>query len=486
MALGSALLVTMAGCKKDATSPLAPARMVFSTQPSNVFVDSAIVPAVIVTLEDAAGDTAASSADAVTLSIGTNPGGEAAFLGGSLTVAAIDGVATFPYLSVNRPGTGYTLTATVTGLTSVTSTPFNATNETSGVFALASAGGSSSCGVTTTGAGYCWGYNAYGQLGNLVTTNSGIPAAVSGGLTFQSVSAGGLQFFACGLTTAGAAWCWGYNDYGQLGNGSTSNSTKPVAVTGTLTFTSLTAGADGHACALAAGGLAYCWGNNNAGQLGAGVGVRSTAPVAVGGGLAFTSLSAGETGETCGVATGGAAYCWGNNTNGQLGNGTTTSGNTPTAVQGGLTFATVSAGFASSCGVTTGGAAYCWGDNAYGELGNGTAVASNVPVAVAGGLTFSTVSAGDGFACGLTTSGAAYCWGYNGLGQLGNGTAMAQSSPGAVARGISFASLSAGYATSCALTAGGAIYCWGDNSFGQLGNNSTIIGLVPVLVASPH
>jgi alpha-tubulin suppressor-like RCC1 family protein len=485
-ALAPALLIAISSCKKDTTSPLVPVRMVFSVQPTNVLADSSIVPAITVTLQDASGGTSTNAANGVTLGFANNAGGDGTFLSGSLTVAAIDGVATFPYLSVNTAATGYTLVATSTGLADITSAAFDVANETSGSFATVSAGGSSSCGVTTTGAGFCWGNNNSGQLGNLTTTNSKTPFAVTGGLTFQSVGTGGLQFFTCGLTTAGAAWCWGYNDYGQLGTGTTANSTKPVAVTGTLAFTSLSVGAGGHTCGLIAGGAAYCWGYNNAGQLGAATGAFSSSPVAVSGGLSFANLSAGESGETCGVTTTAVAYCWGNNANGQFGNGSTTNSGVPTPVSGGLAFANVSTGFVSSCGVTTGGAAYCWGDNTYGELGNGTTTSSTVPVAVSGGLTFSTVSVGYGFSCGLATSGAAYCWGYNGLGQLGNGTSTRSLAPVAVRGGIAFVSLSAGYGSSCALTAGGAMYCWGDNSSGQLGNNSTTIGLYPVLVVSPH
>jgi alpha-tubulin suppressor-like RCC1 family protein len=483
-ALAPVLLIGVLSCKRDSVSPLAPVQMVFSTQPTNVAVDSAMIPAVIVTLLDESGGTATNAANAVTLTINANPGN--AFLSGSATVAAVDGIATFPYLSLNQVGTGYTFTAASTGFTSINSTPFNVTNPTNGSFATVSAGGSSACGVSTAGAAFCWGNNTYGELGNGVTLNSTIPATVTGNLIFQSIGAGGLQFYTCGLTTVGAAYCWGYNDFGQLGNGSTTNSISPVPVSGLLTYTSMSVGADGHVCGLVAGGAAYCWGSNSAGQLGATSSATSRIPVAVSGGLAFANVSAGENGGTCGVTTGGAAYCWGNNSSGALGNGTTTNASAPAPVSGGLTFANVSIGFASSCGVTTGGAAYCWGDNTYGELGNGSTTASMVPVAVSGGLHFSTVSVGDGFSCGLTTSGTAYCWGYNGLGQLGNGTAAVSLTPFATAAGgLSFVSISAGYGSSCALTAGGAAYCWGDNSSGQLGNSSTLTGLSPVLVVTP-
>jgi alpha-tubulin suppressor-like RCC1 family protein len=479
-----ALGLAMLGCKKSATAPNTPVKLAFTVQPSNAPVDSSIVPAILVTLEDESGNAVTSTSVFVTLAIGTNPGG--AILSGSTSVNTISGVATFPYLSLNRAGTGYTLTASATNMAGATSQPFNVANLTTGSFASVSAGSNTTCGVTTAGVGYCWGNNGIGQLGNGSTSNSTTPFKVAGGLTFSSVSTGSLQNYACGLATGGAAYCWGYNDYGQLGRGNLTNSTSPVAVTGNLTFTALTVGGGGQACGLVAGGAAWCWGWNGSGQLGnpAG-GAFSSTPVPVSGGLAFSGISAGQNGTTCGIATGGNAYCWGNNVDGEIGNGTTTNSGTPVAVSGGLTFKSISAGFASTCGLTPGGAAFCWGDNSWGELGNGSTTNSKIPVAVGGGFTFSAISMGDAFACGVTTAGAAYCWGYNGLGQLGIGTTKNSSTPVPVPGGLTYVSISAGYAIACAVTPGGAAYCWGDNSSGQIGNRTTIQALLPELVATP-
>ena len=181
-----------------------------------------------------------------------------------------------------------------------------------------------------------------------------------------------------------------------------------------------------HTCGVTTGGAAYCWGND-------GSGLRSSSPLAVSGGLSFATVSAGD--HTCGVTTAGAAYCWGDNFFAQLGDGTTTTRTSPVAVLGGLTFATVSAGVSHTCGVTTAGAAYCWGSNATGQLGDGTTTRHMSPVAVAGGLTFAVVSAGDGgpHTCGVTLDGAAYRRGDNGFGQLGDGTGLDSNVPVRVA-----------------------------------------------------
>jgi alpha-tubulin suppressor-like RCC1 family protein len=483
-ALVSVLAVALVSCKKDATGPLVAAKLAFTVQPTNTLTDSSIVPAIAVTVEDAAGDPVTTSSLLVTLALNTNPGGSV--LSGSLTVAAVGGVATFPYISLNLPASGYSIVATATGVTSATSSTFNVTPATSGSFTSVAAGGNSTCGVATGGVGYCWGNNSFGQLGNSATTNSAIPIKVVGGLTFSSMTVGSIDGYACGLTTSGAAYCWGYNDYGQLGNGNFNTSAVPVAVTGNLTFTALSAGDGGQACGIAAGGAAYCWGYNGGGGLGSAAAFTST-PLPVQGGLVFASISAGQNGQTCALTPAGAAYCWGNGASGALGNGSQASTNTPVAVSGGLAFKSISAGYSSTCGLTTAGAAYCWGDNTYGELGNGSTTNSLTPVAVGGGLTFTAISVGDAFACGLVTSGAAYCWGFNGEGQLGVGASTRSTSPEALFGGVAFASISAGYSSACAVTPGGAAYCWGDNTYGQLGNQVTGgTALTPVLVVTPQ
>jgi alpha-tubulin suppressor-like RCC1 family protein len=193
-----------------------------------------------------------------------------------------------------------------------------------------------------------------------------------------------------------------------------------VAVAGGLTFSSVSSGAV-HTCALTAGGAAYCWGDNSKGQVGSNSTANTfVAPVAVAGGLIFTSIGIGDY-HTCGVTTTGAAYCWGWNPTGQLGNNSTTNSLVPVAVAGGLTFSSVSGGFNHTSGLTPGGAAYSWG--APGTLGNNTFAESDIPVPVVGGLTFRSLSgAGGSTNCGLTTGGVVYCWGSNFQGALGIGT----------------------------------------------------------------
>jgi alpha-tubulin suppressor-like RCC1 family protein len=287
-------------------------------------------------------------------------------------------------------------------------------------FASLTAGTSHTCGVTIGGTAHCWGYNPGGQLGDGTTTNRYTPVPVANGLSFASLTAGNAH--TCGLTTAGTAYCWGRNGSGQLGDGTTVDRTTPVPVANGLSFASLTAGG-GHTCGLTTAGTAYCWGYNFAGQLGDGTTVDRTTPALVTRGLSFASLAAGY-GHTCGVTTSGSAYCWGSNGEGQLADGTHVDRTTPEPVRGGLSFAPVIAGgLEHTCGVTTGGSAYCWGDNDHGQLGDGTDLDRFItPVPVAGGLSFASLTAGTGHTCGVTGAGSLYCWGDNGHGRLGDGT----------------------------------------------------------------
>jgi alpha-tubulin suppressor-like RCC1 family protein len=255
------------------------------------------------------------------------------------------------------------------------------------------------CGLTSSGDAYCWGKNDSGQLGDGTMKPSSqpgsvIPVAVIGGLKFKSLDAGG--YHTCGVTTAGATYCWGLNDSGELGNGAQGgNISAPVKVSGNPTFNAVTAGFY-HSCGLTSAGVASCWGTNLYGQLGTGsfsgpdncptypnTGACSVTPVAVSGVLHFDVLALGG-GHSCGLATGGVAYCWGQNDFGQLGNGSTTNSSSPFAVSG-YTFKIIAAATTRyTCGITTTGSALCWGRNDVGQLGNGSTTDTPTPVAVTG------------------------------------------------------------------------------------------------------
>jgi Regulator of chromosome condensation (RCC1) repeat len=293
-------------------------------------------------------------------------------------------------------------------------------------------GGYHTCALAPSGQTYCWGANWDGELGDNTTTGRPTPVAVQqGGVTFTSITAG--RAHTCGLTSAGAAWCWGYNDSGQLGDNTTTDRHTPVAVQqGGVTFTSVTASYY-HTCGLTGAGAAWCWGNNANGRLGDNTITDRYIPVAVQqGGVTFTSITTGRH-HTCGLTGAGAAWCWGYNNYGQLGDNTTNDQYTPVAVQqGGVTFTSITAGQLHTCGLTSAGAAWCWGYNDSGQLGDNTTTDRHTPVAVSGGLSWATIASSewaDSTCAVKLSSQLIYCWGLNGSGQLGDQTTTDRSSP---------------------------------------------------------
>jgi alpha-tubulin suppressor-like RCC1 family protein len=235
----------------------------------------------------------------------------------------------------------------------------------------------------------------------------------------------------CALTTAGAVWCCGDNVYGDLGNGSTISSSVPVAVTGLSSPVRAVTAGWYHTCALTTAGAVSCWGDNSNGKLGNGSNVSSDVPVAVMGlSLGVQGIAAGA-GHTCALTAAGGVQCWGANSAGELGNGSTTDSWTPVDAMGlssGIQAITV--GSSHSCALTTAGAVSCWGFNQFGQVGNGSTTDSHVPVAVAGLLSgIQAISAGDGHTCALAAGGRIQCWGSNDLGNLGNGTNTDSSVP---------------------------------------------------------
>ncbi len=303
-------------------------------------------------------------------------------------------------------------------------------------FTQITGGGAHTCVLTGDGTAYCWGGNESGQLGDNSTIPRQAPVAVATGLRFTALDVGASH--TCGLSSGGAAYCWGRNDRGQLGDGTTTNRSVPVAVSGGLTFQVVTAGGFdiGHSCGLVAGDATYCWGDNERGQLGIGTSdvVPHSAPTFVTGGLGFVSLTAGLGRHTCGLTGAGAAYCWGENTFGALGDGSTTDRPAPVVVSGGLVFAQLRAGgfIGHTCGVTDAGAAYCWGENERGQLGDGSTTDRSSPSAVAGGLSFASLDAGFRHTCARATSGTLYCWGSGAAGQLGTSSTSQSNVPAKV------------------------------------------------------
>ena len=321
------------------------------------------------------------------------------------------------------------------GGTSNATTPVTATGSVR--LAKLAAGGGTVCGLTATGAAYCSGANASGQLGIGGGADRNTFSAVLGGLTFASITVGDVHV--CGLTAAGAAYCWGDNFDGQLGNGTTNNASQPTAVLGGLTFASIRAGYQG-TCGVTTDNRGFCWGQDAAGQIGDGGVItnnttdKKTQPTQVQGGAIWSAITPGGN-TTCGITTAGTARCWGAAGTGMLGNGTNVSISSPgDDVSGGRMFRAIFVSqFIWACGLTTTNEAYCWGANSDGQLGSAAPTdLSTTPIRAGGALTFSdlSISQSGSHACGITVDlMTTYCWGLNTNGQLGNGATSVTRNP---------------------------------------------------------
>ena len=301
----------------------------------------------------------------------------------------------------------------------------------------------------------------------------------------------------CGIYYNGKAYCWGYNQYGQLGDGSNSDKKLPAAVSagaiGNKTIRYITTNYS-HTCAIASDNKAYCWGLGTAGQLGNGANLNKNVPVAVSAGaIGSQVIKSIKTGilHTCAIAFDNKTYCWGSTgAAGLLGNGSGATNyikNTPAAVSAGAigsqTIKSIAVGDYHTCVIAVDNKAYCWGFNREGQLGDGTSDQyKDVPIAVStgeiGSQTIKSVTAGDSHTCAIAFDNKAYCWGHGYYGQLGNGANLNKNMPVAVSAGAigsqTIKSIVAGGYHTCAIASNNKAYCWGLGANGQLGGGSYV------------
>ncbi len=358
-----------------------------------------------------------------------------------------------------------------------------------------SAGVNHTCALDDAGAAWCWGARTGGALGDGQSAGTyNIPGAVqASGTLFSEISAG--QSFTCALDTAGALWCWGVNNSGQLGSGGTTMSTVPqrAIIPVGMTFQQVSVGVS-HACALATSGEVLCWGFNNQGRLGDGTTINRLIPTPVDSPLSFVRVQAGRF-HSCAIDADDQLHCWGANGYNQIHEMNTDPVLSPLLVGAADANAVLDVGVGAyhTCVVTgaTSGNLFCKGANGQGQLGyftGGNVAVVFSSVSTASGARVVQVQAGDAFTCARISNGQVYCWGNNDFGQLGDGAlgttrynaALITTTPA----GKAFSGLEAGAEHACAWDASGLAWCWGNNELGALGDGTLTNSDLPVPVWS--
>jgi alpha-tubulin suppressor-like RCC1 family protein len=379
-----------------------------------------------------------------------------------------------------------TLAVACVAISGCSSKSENTTPPTDPVVSLAIGGGNHSCAVLTSGAVRCWGENGFGDLGNTAGLGAWSRVPVPVDVPAPSKLVAGCNH-TCALLASGAVSCWGWGAWGQLGNGALGNSVVPEPVTSISTAIDVAAGTY-HTCALLTGGSVSCWGGNEFGQLGdptlatTAPANRIAAPVPVAGVSGAQAITAGAC-QSCALFGDGTVKCWG----GPM-NGAAPYQNDPVTITSLERVVSFTSGTCHNCAVVAGGKVKCWGRNVHGELGNGTVnVDSPTEAVFVQGIDSAMAVAAGGFqSCALLAGGTIACWGQNHRGQLGDGTAsMYRSTPLPVTGVTDAVSVAAGDVHTCALLTGGTVKCWGDNQLAQLGLDPAVVELSAVPVAIP-
>lgn len=336
------------------------------------------------------------------------------------------------------------------------------------------AGHEHTCALDREGTAFCWGANDKGQLGTGDLADAGVPRRVATDERFASIVGGFAH--TCALTASGTAWCWGENAFGQLGDGTTESRLSPSEVVMASPLAGISAGGV-HTCGWTIEGESFCWGDNREGQLGDGTRTGRSTPLPVSGGLLYLDLDAGLF-TTCGRARSEEVHCWGSDEHGLIPGGVTNSYLVPTAT--GVSGIDLALAQRHACVLTVtgaGGRTACWGDNSEAQLGDGTTDPRYSPVSPNGAPDFVQLTEGSRnmHTCGVTRDRQIRCWGANNWAQSGQSTARFVVPPTSIDGGRSvYAQVAAGSEHSCAVDLGGAVHCWGTNRRGQLGRGSDV------------
>jgi alpha-tubulin suppressor-like RCC1 family protein len=333
-----------------------------------------------------------------------------------------------------------------------------------------SAGDNHTCGTRSDGKLYCWGNNEEGEVGD--GSPSGpvyAPLRIGSFADWAQASAGGNH--TCGVRKNGKLYCWGYDNFGQIGDGASTGATSPRRIGSFEDWANVSASYR-HTCGVRKNGKLYCWGRDTFGQIGDGdVANDHAAPSRIGTFEDWVRVDAGGH-HTCGVRANGKLYCWGHDYNGQVGDGADTGATSPRRIGTFEDWSRVAAGLSHTCGVRTNGKLYCWGYGEFGQVGDSEEdLLAESPRRIGSFEDWSRIAAGDSHTCGARTNGKLYCWGSDSYGQIGDDDGTHAIAPRRVSSSEDWATVTAGENHSCGIRAH-KLYCWGRDNLGQLGDGT--------------
>ncbi len=342
------------------------------------------------------------------------------------------------------------------------------------------AGGAHTLALKSDGTVWTWGINIHGESGDGTTTQRTTPVQVTG-LNDVTAIAGGY-YHTVALKSDGTVWAWGKNDYGQLGDGTYTNKTTPVQLSSLSDVTAI-AGGYYHTVVLKSDGTVWAWGWNLAGQLGDGTTMDRTTPVKVYGLSGVTAIAGGYL-HSVALKSVGTVWAWGHNNEGELGDGTSYERHSPVQVSGMSGVTAIAGGNDVAFALKSDGTVWAWGRNYYGQLGDGTYTNKTTPVQLSSLSGVTAIACGYYHTVALKSDGTVWAWGKNDYGQLGDGTTSNKNSTPVQVSGLSdVTAIAAGEAHTLALKSDGTVWAWGHNSYYSLGDGTHMDRTTPVQVS---